>query len=279
VPGCSLYDATVINSTVSGNHAIEFSVGAQPNGHGAGFYVGSGPASTLELYNVTVADNHADYRGGGVAIENGSLNLQNSIIADNTGLGGADDCFSAGLEAPLASGGYNIIGVIRPVSCPGASLTGDHIGTEAQPVDAGLLALADNGGPTRTHGLAANSIAIDGADPAGCKDGTGAAITTDQRGATRANGGSAGSRCDIGSFEVSLGTDEAIGDGGAPAATLLLPLLIAGWMRQRQRLRSVSNDFWAEGARAAQARCATAFPPPTPASRSGATSSGCFLRA
>lgn len=67
-----------------------------------------------------------------------------------------------------------------------------------------LSALANNGGPTRTHALIANSPAIDTANPAGCSDYVLAPLITDQQGVARAiNGGSGGARCDRGAFEFN----------------------------------------------------------------------------
>lgn len=57
--------------------------------------------------------------------------------------------------------------------------------------DAGLAPLDNNGGPTLTHALLTNSIALDAADAALCP-------ATDQRGVIRPQG----SGCDIGSFEA-----------------------------------------------------------------------------
>jgi hypothetical protein len=85
---------------------------------------------------------------------------------------------------------------------------------------AGLLPLADNGGPTQTHALQANSPAINaGSNPDG--------LTTDQRGfGPRAVGGVA----DIGAFEVGA---TPIGQAGGR-----LPFPVA---------RVVSGDLTGDG--------------------------------
>ena len=57
--------------------------------------------------------------------------------------------------------------------------------------------LQDNGGPTQTQALLADSPAIDAGDPSGCTDDLGAALTTDQRGFPRPVNG----LCDMGAFE------------------------------------------------------------------------------
>jgi hypothetical protein len=63
--------------------------------------------------------------------------------------------------------------------------------------------LQNNGGPTQTHALLAGSPAIDGGNPAGCRDLFGALITTEQRGRLRhVDGNNDGTaRCDIGAVE------------------------------------------------------------------------------
>ncbi|HYN88617.1 MAG TPA: choice-of-anchor Q domain-containing protein [Ardenticatenaceae bacterium] len=96
------------------------------------------------------------------------------------------------------SGGYNLE---RGSSC-GLSQPGDRSYT------APLLGpLQQNGGPTPTHALLPGSPAIDGGDLAGCKDGTGAALSADQRGQPRPvdGDGNGGAICDIGAVESGTG--------------------------------------------------------------------------
>jgi hypothetical protein len=61
--------------------------------------------------------------------------------------------------------------------------------------DPEVAALADNGGPTKTMALTAGSPAIDAGDDAACP-------ATDQRGVPRPQG----PHCDIGAYEVVVGT-------------------------------------------------------------------------
>src|SRR5262249_38895323 len=71
--------------------------------------------------------------------------------------------------------------------------SGNLVGTAASPFDPKLLPLADNGGPTPTHALRADSLAINaGANPDN--------LATDQRGQPRVSG----VRADIGAFELQL---------------------------------------------------------------------------
>jgi hypothetical protein len=78
-------------------------------------------------------------------------------------------------------------------------------------IDAKLGPLADNGGPTLTHGWLPGSPAIDAADPAPPGSGGTACPTTDQRGETRPRGAA----CDIGAVEL--------GDAGTLAVEAVKP--------------------------------------------------------
>lgn len=148
---------TLINTTVSGNTADL----------GGGLYLSSGEAA---LTHVTLADNVAtDTSGDHIeTIVNPvpvTTTLRNSLIV-------AGACLGA-----LVDGGGNLQDI--GTSC-GASLNGDPL----------LGALADNGGPTPTRALAANSPARDAGLNAHCAD-------FDQRGIARPQNGT----CDVGVFE------------------------------------------------------------------------------
>ena len=88
-----------------------------------------------------------------------------------------DDCYGF-----LHSSGYNLIETTS--NCTIFGLGGDLTGnvTGQDPL---LGPLQDNGGPTQTQALLADSPAIDAGDPSGCTDDLGAALTTDQRGFPR----------------------------------------------------------------------------------------------
>jgi len=152
------------NVTVSGNT-------------GEGLRVGAG--ATLALNNVTVAQSTA----AGLYVEDGgSLVSANSLFSGN----GGGSC--GGVPAALTSLGHNLD---DGDSC-GLSGEGDISGA-----DPSLETLADNGGLTRTHALAAGSVARDAASSA--RPGVqGACETSDQRGTVRPQG----SGCDIGAFEA-----------------------------------------------------------------------------
>ncbi|MDZ4771217.1 MAG: choice-of-anchor Q domain-containing protein, partial [Chloroflexota bacterium] len=156
--------ATLRNITVSGNTA---------SSSGGGVFNASG---TLFTSSSTIAANSAGSVGGGVTRIDGTFTLRYTLIADN----GANDCFGA-----LTSQGRNLI---RNVTCTVSGDTATNI-TGANPL---LAALADNGGPTRTHALNGGSPA---ANPSGAID----CEPADQRGTVRPQNGT----CDIGAFEVS----------------------------------------------------------------------------
>jgi hypothetical protein len=167
--------AVVLNSTLSGNQRI-------------GLDAATG---SVALYNVTVSGNSSGaLDGGGVwATSAATVTVQNSLIAGNTDPGGqAPDCLGT-----LLSGGHNLIGSMLGCALTG-TLTGNVLG-----LDPVLGSLANNGGPTPTHALLPGSPAINAGNPAGCPDGQGGNLGTDQRGFGRVG------RCDIGAFEFGAG--------------------------------------------------------------------------
>jgi hypothetical protein len=145
--------ATFRNSTISGNSAIDTDP-STPSASGGGVHVDDG---TLVMQNVTVAGNVANTATGVWA--NGPTTLTNTVIAgscENAPWGG-----SRNLSTSTTCG----------------------FGAAVNPL---LGPLANNGGPTNTHALAATSSAINAGS--GCS-------ATDQRGVARDG------VCDIGAFE------------------------------------------------------------------------------
>jgi hypothetical protein len=125
---------------------------------------------------------------GGVHGEVGAV-MTNTIVASNSG----------GNCSGITDGGHDL--TFGDTTCPGVN------------ADPKLGPLQDNGGPTATEAIPANSPAHD-AVPAG-----GAACeSTDQRGVSRPQGPA----CDIGAFEL-----EFVAGPGTPSASVLplLPLL------------------------------------------------------
>jgi Right handed beta helix region len=158
---------TMTNVTVTGNQG----------GVGGGMTINS--ASMTSITNCTFTGNTGATgtpRGtGGLFIEQGveNVELQNTIIADNTG-------FSPDIGGAVVSYGNNLIGDTTGGT---GFVASDRLG-----VDPLLGTLADNGGATPTHALLAGSPAIGAGNPVGCP-------ALDQRGIDRS-----GTGCDIGAF-------------------------------------------------------------------------------
>lgn len=156
----SAESALVRNTTISGNTAE----------WGGGAYLESEPL----LAHVTIAANTAD-EGGGIA-NNGYPELRSSIVAGN----GGGDCLAWFDFRELTSLGGNLDG--------DGSCDLGHA-SDKSAVNPQLGPLADNGGPTWTHALAASSPAVDAA--------FGSCPATDQRGIARPQGAA----CDSGAYE------------------------------------------------------------------------------
>ena len=199
------------NSTVSGNSADNL---------GGGLYV----TNTVNITNSTISDNTAQNNGGGLNCFGAAVNLtystisgnsarrgggfhifstivssQNTIIAGNTSTISGPDIFSDS-GGQFSSSGYNLIG--KSSNATITSQTTDQIGSAAAPIDPKLAALSDNGGPTQTRALLADSAAID-------KAGTVAGSSSDQRGFFRVVDNPAisntigGDGSDVGAVEAS----------------------------------------------------------------------------
>ncbi len=167
-----------INSTISGNRTT---------GHGGGILHIDG---FVFMNNVTIADNVADSdndgigEGGGIFIDGPEpVSINNTLIARNQDPTSDPDCFGT-----LTSQGFNLIGSLT-ANC---NLVGDLTGNIVN-VAPDIVALANNGGATRTHALQPNSPALNAANTATCE-------TEDQRGVSRPLGGI----CDIGAYESGL---------------------------------------------------------------------------
>jgi beta-glucanase (GH16 family) len=170
-----LGNATITNSTISGNEATGW--------YGGALFVTDGVVS---LTYVTVAGNispdwaPADVFVGTFTDASATLNVASSIIAS-----ARDNCFLAPFGAgavALNSLGHNV-------------LTDDTcypVGSDQLVDSAGIGPLADNGGPTATQALLPGSPAIDAVDNALCPE-------TDQRGVARPQGAA----CDAGAFELA----------------------------------------------------------------------------
>ena len=197
-------DFELINSTVSGNTA----------GNGGGISVGDGTrggpvteTGSLGVESSTIATNSAASTGGGIhlagyelasdqPITSAAVHVTSTIVADNTAAGAAQDLDRADGSS---GGGFDLS--FSLVEAPGdAPRTESPSGSNLVGVDPLLAALADNGGPTRTHLPAESSSAID-------KGNAPARLAADQRGQARtvdrdAPDAAGGDGTDIGSVEL-----------------------------------------------------------------------------
>ncbi len=175
-----LGNATIVNSTLSGNTSSAWFGGALFHTDGVANLVNSTVTA-----NVAPASGNAALFVGTFTAANATLNITNSIVAGNRDLDGnpGTGCFLAPFGSgvvTLTSGGNNVLsdGTCAPVA------------SDQVVADAGLAALAANGGPTLTHALNADSPAVDTANAADCP-------ARDQRGVTRPQGPA----CDVGAVE------------------------------------------------------------------------------
>ena len=175
---------SVTNSTVSGNAAT---------GVGGGVYDNGGAVIVLE--SVTVALNSAGGNGGGIVGQSADgFSISNTIVALNTAGGTGADC-----AGTFASEDYNLIQTVA--GCTFTGPTGNNV-VGQNPM---LGALADNGGPTRTHLPMAGSPVLD----AGRSE-----FTFDQRGLNRTD-----EQNDIGSTEADA--SPVAGENGPDGETAL----------------------------------------------------------
>ena len=148
---------TILESTFSGNTAHgEIGNTTPGNANGGGIECGGGTltlaASTLSGNSVSAAAPGAAVGG---AIDNetqGMVRVQNTIVAGNSPAASSD------VSGSLHSLGHNLIGIGDGGS---GYADADLVGTSANPIDAKLGPLQDNGGPTETMALLPGSPAID----------------------------------------------------------------------------------------------------------------------
>jgi hypothetical protein len=168
----------ISDSTFGGNSTV--------GGAGGGISNGSlfRAKGTLMIRSSTLSLNTVgDGQGGGVFNLNGATaTVQNSIVSGNTGR----DCAGS-----VISHGYNLS---SDNTCK-FNNAGD-----LNNIDPKLGPLRDNGGPTQTMALLAESPAIDAGNPTGCTDSLGHRLTTDQRTEPRPDQEDSGG-CDMGAYE------------------------------------------------------------------------------
>lgn len=158
--------ANVMLTTISGNTALT---------NGGGIF--NNAELTLNANTITL--NSATISGGGVSNSSEmSPMVKNTIIAGNLAVVSGADVFSD--EGMISSNGYNLIGMDGSNAFDANE--NDIVGTLENPVDPGLMPLADNGGATFTHMLNCPNIAADMGDPDDeFNDQTGAAVFNGRR--------------------------------------------------------------------------------------------------
>ena len=212
------FDATLINSTISGN--ATYGDSSQAGGLAAG--------GNAILINSTVSGNstHGNNNTGGFTdagaiTVNGNVTLTNSTIVDNLSASGGPSinlatpdttvltatnsliASTTGDATPLCSRAIDAASsthnLVTDASCGSDTLIG---GAPVAAGDLALGALADNGGPTKTHALLAGSLAIDAGDADACA--AAPVANLDQRGDVRPvdGNGDGTAICDVGSFEA-----------------------------------------------------------------------------
>jgi hypothetical protein len=177
----------IANSTISGN--VAGGTGAFPAA-GGGIANGGG---NFVIQNSTINGNTAGGPsvpgfGGNLFINEGTLEIGNTILNTSSGA----NIFNLGNQGTIISDGYNLS------SDNGAghlTAVGDQINSDPR-----LGPLQDNGGPTFTHALLADSPAINAGNPNFNLDNLQPPLIYDQRGAgfDRVKNG----RSDIGAFEA-----------------------------------------------------------------------------
>lgn len=213
---------TINNSTISGN-----------TGASGGIDTSGG---TVTINNSTLTGNTATNvfgSGGVIVFNNGTINLNRTIISGNNGGEIRNDggTINANNHNLFGDSGQNNTEAFVNFP-PGASdRTATSNGTHPTAL-AGILdtTLDDNGGPTLTHALVSDSPAIEmvPTTDSGCDAG----ISTDQRGAVRADGpGRGGAACDAGAFEFgSNETPTAVSILQVNVMTQNEPGWLVGWL-------------------------------------------------
>jgi hypothetical protein len=220
----------VINTTISGNVA-----GA--GGSGAYITSGSGGSTTVTFTNSTISGNALNNRSfnGGLEVFNGvfegttNVALRYSTVTGNEGIGltnnggtlsvlgsivagavpdpdGTDIVADCEALSPITSLGHNLWG--DATDCPDNAAAGDQNLDDLGLTIGDVLdtTLADNGGPTPTHALVAQSPAIDQGDDEECPG-------IDQRGFARP----AGAGCDVGAYEAGAGAPPSPSPSPSPS--------------------------------------------------------------
>ncbi len=169
---------TLTNVTFGGNTAVNY---------GGGIFTRS--YSTPALINVTINANGASYYGGLYIVDNSTVLLKNSLIANNA----VYECYTDGTSSLNSASSNNLIEDSATACGLTNGVNGNIVG-----LDPLVSALQNHGGFSETFALQMSSPAIDTGTNSGCP-------ATDQRGVTRPKDGNSDSDviCDIGAYEIN----------------------------------------------------------------------------
>lgn len=180
-PASSTVTVNITNTTISGNDTLAANAG------GFALEQPSAGAVVANLDHVTIANNHGSPTGGLFHDATGTVNIKNSVVADNTA---GSSNLPMDLWGAIVSGDYNHF-----ENTTGATITG---ATKYNATgDAQLGPLVQYAGGT-VHVPGIGSPLVDSI-PNGT-NGCGTTITTDQRGVLRPQGGG----CDKGAVERAV---------------------------------------------------------------------------
>lgn len=191
-------EVVLVNSTLSHNKALAST--------GGGIHSLSYSTGKIIIINSTITANLAGAASGGVRINNGTLEIQNTIVANNTAPMDSNCLIEVG---GFISAGHNL-----------------ESGTDCQFTSAGdiqnsdplLGPLQDNGGFTEAHALDVGSPAVDSGNNFACADTL--VNNLDQRGLPRADGPEKGGYiCGIGAFELQEGANPLVTPTNTPTIT------------------------------------------------------------
>lgn len=221
---------SVFSSTLSGNSAT----------NGGAIYNGGG---TVNVTSSTLSSNAATIGGAIYNDAGGSVSLNSTTLSGNTSSSSAGGIFNfstgtVNLRATLLDTGTSGANCAGTITSFGSNLADDGTcfaadGSSQVAANVRIGPLADNGGPTRTHALAANSPAVDGVEGPCTTDGSEGStpIAADQRGALRPSlgRGTGPARCDVGAYELLSAGELRFGerayrvgeDGPAAAITVV----------------------------------------------------------
>ncbi|MFL5328584.1 MAG: choice-of-anchor Q domain-containing protein [Gemmataceae bacterium] len=202
------------NSTLSGNDAS--------SGAGGAIHSSANSSIPLSFQYCTLTENTAD-TGGGISRTTGSgaVTLADTIMAGNVVVTSDPDLSFA--SATNVGGNHNLIGVADQGNF---TLTGTNnsslLGTAASPLDPHLGALANNGGPTKTHALLHNSGAIDQGETSPSSP------STDQRGTgyPRAYSLASTKVSDVGAYELQAPPGVSVTTNDPTQGSMLTSIIV-----------------------------------------------------